>query len=420
MRVAIVHEWLATWGGSEKCLSRMLHAFPDADLYALVDFLPDEYRHHILGKRARTSFIQKLPKARTKFRSYLPLMPMAVEQFDLTPYDLVLTNSHAVAKGALTGPNQLHIAYVHSPIRYAWDLQAQYLSEAKLTKGFGSFIARAILHYVRMWDTRTASGPDHILTNSKYIARRVRKAYGREAAVIYPPVEVERFVPSGRSDGYYLTASRLVPYKRIPLIAEAFRRLPHAKLVVIGDGPEMEKLRAVAGANVSVLGYQPDAVFLDHMQRCDAFIYAAEEDFGIVPVEAQACGKPVIAYGRGGALETIKGLDQGEPTGLFFWEQTAEAIKGSVAKFEELRSADPALFSPEDCRANALRFGTERFDKEFRAFIDDAIDGFEGWSGKAAEELHAALAAMPYAKEPLVSSADAVPPRAVAKPSILP
>jgi glycosyltransferase involved in cell wall biosynthesis len=390
VKVAVVHEWLATWGGSEKVLSRILHAFPQADLFSLVDFLPDEYRGFVLGKQARTSFIQKLPKSKTKFRSYLPLMPIAVEQFDLSSYDLVISNSHAAAKGVLTGPNQLHLTYIHSPIRYAWDLQAQYLAEANLTKGLRSALARTILHYIRQWDTRTASSPDRIITNSRYISRRVRKVYGRDSTVIYPPVEVERFVPSGRSDGFYFTASRLVPYKKIPLIAEAFAGMPHAKLVVIGDGPEMAKLKAAAGSNVEVLGYQSDAAFLDHMQRCDAFIYAAEEDFGIVPVEAQACGKPVIAYGRGGALETVNGLDRADPTGLFFWRQTAESIADAVRQFEMLRAERPSLFSPEACRANALRFGTERFDKEFRAFVDAEIDRFEGWSHEAAQALNAA------------------------------
>jgi glycosyltransferase involved in cell wall biosynthesis len=209
---------------------------------------------------------------------------------------------------------------------------------------------------------------------------------------------------SAQSDGFYLTASRLVPYKKISLIAEAFQALPNSHLVIIGDGPEMTKERAAAGSNVKVLGYQPDSIFQDMMQRCKAFIYAAEEDFGIVPLEAQLCGKPVIAYGRGGALETIRGLDQSDPTGLFFWEQTAGAIKGAVTKFEELRTANPALFSPEDCRANALRFGTERFDNEFRAFVDEAIDRFEGWNGKAAEELHANFPASQYQQNPPIKT----------------
>jgi glycosyltransferase involved in cell wall biosynthesis len=383
VKVAVVQDWLVTLGGAEKCLNRILAAYPNADLFALVDFLSDEQREQVFGKRARTSFLQRLPGAQRRYRSFLPLMPLAIEQFDLSDYDLVISSSYAVAKGVLTGPNQLHISYIHSPPRYAWDLQFQYLKEAKLEKGIRSAVARMLLHYIRTWDVRTASGPDKIIVNSKYISRRIRKTYGRDSTVIYPPVDIERFKPSNRFDGFYFTASRLVPYKKIPLIAEAFKSLPHAKLVVIGDGPEMAKLRAAAGSNVEILGYQPDAVFLDYMQRCEAFIYAAEEDFGIVPVEAQASGKPVLALGRGGALETVNGIDHAEPTGLFFWEQTADAIVGAVRQFESLRTTRPSLFAPETCRDNAMRFSTDRFDRELREFIGMEIDRFDGWAPDA-------------------------------------
>jgi glycosyltransferase involved in cell wall biosynthesis len=387
MKVAVVHDWLVTLGGAEKCLNRILAAYPDAHLFSLVDFLDDKQRQAIFGKRAQTSFLQRIPGARKHYRSLLPLMPLAIEQFDLSSYELIISSSYSVAKGVVTGPDQLHVSYMHSPPRYAWDLQFQYLTEGRLEKGLRSALARLVLHYIRMWDVRTSSGPDNIICNSKYISRRIRKAYGRESTVIYPPVDIERFQLSVQSDGFYLTASRLVPYKKIPLIAEAFKALPNLRLIIIGDGPEMAKVRGAAGPNVTVLGHQPDSVFQDMMQRCEAFVYAAEEDFGIVPVEAQLCGKPVIAYGRGGALETIRGLDQSDPTGVFFWEQTATALAEGIQKFQELRQRDSSIFDPQSCRANALRFSVQRFDTEFKNFIEMEIDRFDGWSRKASGQL---------------------------------
>jgi glycosyltransferase involved in cell wall biosynthesis len=301
-------------------------------------------------------------------------MPLAIEQFDLSAYDLVISSSYAVAKGVITGPNQFHVSYIHSPPRYAWDLQSQYLKESNCDRGFKSVFARLILHYARIWDHRTASGPDVVIANSGYIARRIRKIYGRDSTVIYPPVDIEKFTVSETSEDFYLIASRLVPYKRVPLVVEAFKLLPEKRLVIIGNGPEMAKVKAAAvGSNIEVLGYQPDAVLTDYMRRAKAFVYAAEEDFGIVPVEAQACGKPVIAFGRGGSLETIRGLDVTESTGLFFHEQTPQAIASAILEFEAIRSRDLEQFSPAACRRNAMRFSTERFDREFRSLIDSEL-----------------------------------------------
>lgn len=318
INIGIVGDWFVTYAGSEKVVAEFIDLFPDAKVYGVVDFLSEDDKKKFKNKKIITTFIQKLPKAKKKYQQYLPLMPLAIEQLDLSSHDIILSSSHAVAKGVLTGPDQLHISYVHSPIRYAWDLQHQYLRESGLNRGIKGLFAKWILHKIRLWDTRTANGVDFFIANSKFISRRIKKVYGREADVIYPPVDVERFKLKREKQDFYLTASRLVPYKRIDLIVEAFSKMPEKKLVVIGDGPEMSKIRKIAGANIEILGFQPNDVMEEYMMDAKAFVFAAEEDFGITPVEAQACGTPVIAFGKGGVLETIKNLGQEEPTGLFF------------------------------------------------------------------------------------------------------
>lgn len=358
MKIAIIHEWFVNYAGSERVVEQLLHLFPKADLYSVVDFLGPEERGFLGGRVAKTTFIQNLPRARKSFRAYLPLMPLAIEQHDLSSYDVILSSSHAVAKGVLTGPDQLHISYVHSPVRYAWDLQHQYLNEACMARGVKSWISRLILHYMRLWDTRTANGVDTFIANSGFIARRIRKAYGRPAQVVYPPVDTEAFQPREVKEDFYLAAGRMVPYKRMPAIVEAFNRMPGRKLVVIGEGAEFDQVTAIAGANVQLMGYQPFEVLRDHMQRARAFVFAAEEDFGIMPVEAQACGTPVIAFGRGGAVESIRGPGGAlPPTGLFFDQQTPEAIMAAVAAFEAL----PQPIASADCVANAQRFSVQAF-----------------------------------------------------------
>lgn len=365
MRVALVHDWLVTSAGAERVLEQMLQVLPDADLYSLVDFLPPSERGFLGGRPVRTSFVQRLPFARTRFRRYLPLFPIAIEQFDLSGYDLVISSSYAVAKGVLTGPDQIHLCMCYSPIRYAWDLQHQYLRESGLDRGFRSALARYVLHRVRLWDVRTANGVDGFMAISQFIARRIWKTYRREATVIYPPVDVEYFVTGNAREEFYLTASRMVPYKRIDLIIEAFAEMPDRRLIVIGDGPQMEPLKARTPRNVELLGYQPLSILRDHLQRARAFLFAAEEDFGIAPLEAQACGTPVIGFGRGGLGETIRGLERDEPTGVLFYQQTADAIRRAVEQFE----ARAGEIKPDVCRANALRFNPERFQREFREYV---------------------------------------------------
>lgn len=369
MKVAIIHDWLVTYAGAERVLEQMLHIFPEADLYSLVDFLDTDNRNFIKNKIIHTSFIQKMPKAKKKYRNYLPLMPLAIEQFDLREYDLIISSSHCIAKGVITGPNQIHICMCHSPVRYAWDLQGQYLRESGLETGLKGWIAKIILHYIRLWDLRTVNGVDYFIAISKYIKRRIKKVYCRDSNIIYPPVDVSSFKLCENKDDFYITASRMVPYKKMDLIVEAFSKLPDKKLIVIGNGPDFEKIKSRAGHNVVLMGYQPFEVLKEHMQRARAFVFAAEEDFGITPVEAQACGTPVIAFAKGGALETVRGLEQEKPTGLFFKEQTVTSVVNAISKFEE----NIAAFTAKNCRENAERFSEGRFRKEFKKYIDGVL-----------------------------------------------
>lgn len=370
MKIAVVCDWLVTYAGAEKVLEQILNIYPEADLFALVDFLDEDKRDFIKHKKVTTSFIQYLPKAKTKYRSYLPLMPLAIEQLDLSKYDLIISSSHCVAKGIMTGPNQVHISYVHSPIRYAWDLQHQYLREAGLTKGIKGWLAKIILHYMRIWDTRTSNGVDYFIANSKFIAKRIWKCYRREADVIYPPVDVEAFEYCDQKEDFYLTASRMVPYKKMDLIVEAFTQMPDKKLIVIGTGPDFDKIQKIAQShdNIKLMGYQPFNVLKEHMQKAKAFVFAAEEDFGITPVEAQACGTPVIAYGKGGALETIRGLEiKDNPTGVFFYKQDEENLIKAISYFEK----NLEKIQIEDCRKNALNFSINKFIFRFDKYIKD-------------------------------------------------
>jgi glycosyltransferase involved in cell wall biosynthesis len=370
MKIAVVCDWLVTYAGAERVLEQILNIFPDADLFALVDFLPDNQRYFIQHKKVTTTFIQHLPKAKKKYRNYLPFMPIAIEQLNLSAYDLVISSSHCVAKGVLTGPDQVHISYVHSPIRYAWDLQHQYLQEAGLTHGLKSKIARLILHYMRIWDSRTSNGVDYFIANSHFIAKRIWKCYRRKAKVIYPPVDIEKFEYCNDKEDYYITASRIVPYKKMDLIVEAFSHMPDKKLVVIGTGPDYNKIKKKSGVNVELKGYLADNEMKRYMQHAKAFVFAAEEDFGIIPLEAQACGTPVIAYGKGGALETIRGLGQSEnPTGVFFSEQTVASLCNAVTEFEQHEQE----ISYQDCRAQAEKFGIERFKKQFEDFVVEKV-----------------------------------------------
>jgi len=377
-RVAVIHDWLDTWGGGENVLAEILCAYPQADLFTLVDFFNDDMRRRLGGKRARTSFLQRVPGARRHFRALLPLFPRAIESFDLSAYDLVLSSSHAVAKGVRTTAAQLHVCYCHTPMRYAWDLREDYLGPRGLSTGWRGAIAHRVLDRLREWDRASSSRVDRFIANSAFVRDRIERAYARDAVVIHPPVDTEFFVPATAprsGPAYYFTASRHVPYKRIDLIAAAFKALPSHRLIVAGAGPETARIRAAAGPNVEFVGEVPRPQLRSLLQGAQAFIFAAEEDFGIVPVEAQACGTPVLALRRGGTLETVCDVDgTAAPTGVLFDQQTASAIAAAVTRFE---SRAPAIAAAA-CRSHALEFSTPRFHAQYTAFVETAWGEFAG------------------------------------------
>ena len=360
-KIALVHEWLYTYAGAEKVLEVMLAEFPDADVFSLIDRMPQRHRAGLRGKKIRTTILQKIPFVEHIYKRLLPLMPYAIEQLDLSQYDLIISNSHAVSKGVLTSARQLHICYCYTPMRYAWDLQEQYLQESGIDRGVQSALARYFLHRIRLWDHASAQRVDHFIACSHYIARRIKKAYRRESTVIYPNVDTSRFVMGGVREDFYVCSSRMVPYKKMHLIVQAFAQMPNKRLVMIGTGPQFNRIKKLATPNVTLLGLSAVPVLLDHLQRARAFIFAAEEDFGIAPVEAQACGTPVLAFGRGGAQETV--IDGS--TGLHFHEQTPEAIRDVVMRFEALETP----LDPHVIRRHALRFSTDRFQREFSTFV---------------------------------------------------
>jgi glycosyltransferase involved in cell wall biosynthesis len=365
VKIAVVHDWLDTWRGGERVLAQILWIYPEADLFALVDFLSPADRRALDGRRARTSFLQRVPFAKAGFRLLLPLFPRAVESLDVAAYDLVISSSHAVAKGVRTHRRQVHVCYCYTPMRYAWDLREQYLSQSGLDHGIRSLAANALLARLRRWDRAASERVDHFVAISAHIAARIRRCYGRDATVIYPPVTVAHRDTAPRRESSYLTVSQLVPYKRVDLLIEAFRRMPERELVVIGDGPLRRNLQARAPANVRMLGWLPEAERDAWLARARAFVFAAEEDFGIAPLEAQAFGTPVIAYAGGAARETIAGLDADAPAGLLFRDQSVPAIVDAVGEFER----DPGRFTADACRTNARRFGVERFRNEFANFV---------------------------------------------------
>lgn len=365
MKVAIVHEWLTVIGGSENVFKEIAALYPDADLYTLVAREETIRELGLENRKVTTSFIQKLPFAKKKYRNFLPLFPLAVEQFDLSGYDLIISSSHAVAKGVLTHSGQIHVCYCHSPMRYAWDLYYQYLNESGLNRGIKGFFAKLILHRIRQWDISSTNRVDYFIANSDYIGKRIKKVYNRESVTIYPNVATENFEVSFERDDFYITCSRLVPYKKIDLVVKAFNNLPGKQLFVIGDGPDFNKVKEIAGSNVTMLGYQPFNELKSYLSRAKAFVFAAEEDFGILPVEAQACGTPIIAFKKGGLTETVV-EDQ---TGVFFLKQEVDSIISAVEYFEKNQDK----FEPIAISAHANRFSTKRFRSELSAYLNRLI-----------------------------------------------
>ncbi|GGP23735.1 glycosyltransferase [Silvimonas iriomotensis] len=371
LRVAVICDWLFEYAGSERVVEQILLCYPQADVFAVTDFVPPEQRGFLQGKPVKTSFIQRLPLARTRFWYYLWLMPLAIEQLDVSGYDIVISSSHAVSKGVLVGPDQLHISYVHSPLRYAWDMQNTYLVQSGMDKGLISAAARYMLHKLRLWDARSANGVDHFIANSGFIRRRIAKAYRREATVIHPPVDIDGFSMVEKKGDYYVTVARLVYYKHVQTIVRAFAAMPDKKLIVIGEGPERKQIETLATPNITLAGFLSAEELRRTIQGARAFVFAALEDFGIAPVEAQACGTPVIAYGKGGTAETVRDGQMVHPTGVLFAEQTPQAICDAVARFETLD------IQPQDCRAHAEQFSATHFRKRFRQFVEARWQTFQ-------------------------------------------
>lgn len=369
MKVALVHEWLTVIGGSENVFKEIASLYPDADIFTLVAIDETVKKLGLQNHKVYTSFIQNLPFGKTKYRNYLPLFSYAIEQFDLSSYDLVISSSHAVAKGALTNSNQIHVCYCHSPIRYAWDLYHQYIKESGLSTGLKGFFAKYVLHRIRQWDFISANRVDYYISNSNYIGKRIKKIYGRDSVTIYPNVAVNDFELSTARDEYYFTCSRFVPYKKIDLIVKAFATMPDKQLYVIGDGPDFNKVKKIASPNVNLLGYQSFEVLKSYMAKAKAFVFAAEEDFGIIPVEAQASGTPVIAYGKGGSLETV--IDG--KTGVFFYEQSIPAIVTAVKHFEN----NEDKFDNIEIAKHASSFTTTRFLEQFSSYVSHVINNSE-------------------------------------------
>lgn len=369
MKVAIVQEWLVTVGGSDKVTKAILDVFPDADIYTLVAKKEICIELGIPWEKVHTSFIQKMPFGKSKHRAYLPLFPFAIEQFDLRGYDVVISSSHCVAKGVLTKSDQLHICYCHSPIRYVWDMYNEYLEESNLQKGLKSGLVRLMLHRIRKWDAITGLRVDYFISNSDYVGRRIKETYRRDSVTIHPNIDISNFELCEEKQDYYLASSRLVSYKKIDLVIEAFNQMPDKKLIVIGGGPNLEAYKKLAGPNVQIMGYQPFEVLKEKMQHAKAFVFAADEDFGMIPIEAESCGTPVIAYGHGGSLETVNG----GKTGLFFKEQTAEAIREAVNRFEAMGDQP---FSYKQCREWAEGFSEERFKREIKEFVEEKYKEF--------------------------------------------
>ncbi len=371
IQYALIHEWLTpeATGGSELVAQEILRCY-EADVFSLIDFESQQPESFFYKRKVTSTFLQWLPGARQGVQKYLPLLPLAIEQIDLRGYDVILSSSHAVAKGVLTSAHQLHICYCHSPMRYIWDLTFDYLQQSRLDRGLKGALTHYLLHRLRQWDVISANRVDSFIANSQNTARRIWRCYRRNAEVIYPPVQLERFPLREQKQDYYVTVSRLVGYKQIALIVRAFNQLGRP-LVVIGEGPQLPEIRRLAGPNVQVLGFQPDAVVADYLGQAKAFVYAALEDFGMALVESQGSGTPVIAYGRGGSCETVRDLRQHPEgaTGLLFDEQSEADLIQAVEEFERQQKR----FSPAFIHQHAQQFDRNRFTERYTAFVESRV-----------------------------------------------
>ncbi len=366
LKVALVHDWLTGMRGGEKVLEVLCSLFPEADIYALFYFegliSPVIEQHHI-----QASFLQRFPFAKRHYRSYLPLFPQAIESFKLENYDLVISTSHCVAKGVISNPEAVHLSYCFTPMRYIWDRRFDYFERQGWLK---TLAVEPILHYLRTWDTASSGRVTRFVTISEFVRNRIRSYYHRDAVVIYPPVECDRFHLSGSKGDYYLMISAFAPYKKVDQAVLAFNKLGR-RLMIVGKGQEEKKIRKLAGRNIEFLGWVDDKELPDLYAGCRALVFPGVEDFGLVPVEVQAAGRPVIAYGRGGVLETVVPyLDKAHPgSGLFFGEQTPQALIRAVEKFEEVEDH----FEPKRIREHAMRFDKKRFIREFKTLVGNAM-----------------------------------------------
>lgn len=375
MKVAIVQDYFHVYGGAERCIQSFVTLFPQADFLALFDFLHQQDRQKILnGKQTKTTFIQHLPFAKTKHSLYFPLFPKAIENLDFSPYDLIISSSYMVAKGIKTTENQLHICYMHTPPRFAWDYFEHYQKEYKMN----FFLQKLYSFYVKKfknWDLKTAKNPNYIIANSQYVADKIHKIYNRKAKVIFPPVNINNFSISAERENYYITVSRLLPHKKIDLIVETFNTMPEKELIICGTGKDEIRLKKLAKSNIIFKNYLSDNELNNTLQKARAFVFASEEDFGIAPVEAQACGIPVIAFGKGGATESIQGIFANEDivqqhhTGIFFRNQTIESLQKAIIFFEE----NETVFEKNNIRNNALQFSTEIFEAQMAQFINECL-----------------------------------------------
>jgi len=363
--------------GGERCLEVLCELYPDADLYTLV-YVKGQLSEVIERMKITSSFLQKFPGISKHYRSYLPFFPMAIEQFDLKGYDLIISTSHCVAKGILPMPDSLHICYCFTPMRYIWDMYFEYFKGTGL--GFRKFFIPALSNYLKIWDVTSSKRVDFFIAISNHVQRRIKKYYGRESVVIYPPVDCSFFQPSKKADkegDYFLMVTAMAPYKRLDIAIEAFNRL-RRRLLIIGEGPGMRSLKKMAKTNIEFLGWLSNEKVKDYYQGCRAFIFPGEEDFGITPVEAQACGKPVIAYGRGGVLESTVPFPQEKVTGVFFHQQTAESLLQAIDLFERNRDR----FDPQEIRKNALLFDQKNFREKIRSFVEEKYRAFRASLGK--------------------------------------
>ena len=368
-KMAFICDWLTAMRGGERCLEAICEIYPDADIFTLVHFL-GSVSETIETHKIQTSYIQRLPGSVKNFRIYLPLFPHAIQKFDLSGYDCVLSFSHCVAKGVKVPQGLLHICYCHTPMRYAWHMRDAYL---RILGNPQKMLAESVLDHLKNWDAKASPRVTHFIANSKNTQNRIREAYDRDSIVIYPPVECARFAISDNDDGYYLVLSALVPYKRIDIAVKAFAAIGQ-KLVIVGNGPELPRLKNMASANIFFVDNADDNEIVEYLKKCRALIFPGEEDFGIVPLEAQACGKQVIAFGKGGALETVIGLDHAQATnanatGIFFYEQTPEALRKSILLFEEIRDH----FDARKCRDNVLRFDRPIYQQSMQNYIQAVI-----------------------------------------------